>query len=248
AGIAHNLVNVRIDKRFPGHAYKVGNGLLGLGQMMFAKVILVSDDPAADPKDHQGFWRHVLSQAVPGRDSQFAKGPIDVLDHASRAWSYGSKLIVDGTRKHAEEGGADDFSPNPERTAAELPKRPEVLDQHQPPAATWFLTCDKQRAGQGAELLDWAVAQPGATDGVRLIATLGAEVDPRDFEECMWTLLNNIDPERDIRILNTPDGRPVFAVDATQKLAAEGFTRDWPEKLVMDESVRQRVDEIWPKR
>lgn len=248
AGIAHNLVNVRIDKRFPGHAYKVGNGLLGLGQMMFAKVILVSDDPAADPKDHQGFWRNVLSQAVPGRDSQFAKGPIDVLDHASRAWSYGSKLIVDGTRKHAEEGGADDFSPNPERTAAELPKRPEVLDQHQPPAATWFLTCDKQRAGQGAELLDWAVAQPGATDGVRLVAVLGAEVDPRDFEECMWTLLNNIDPERDIRILNTPDGRPVFAVDATQKLAAEGFTRDWPEKLVMDESVRQRVDEIWSKR
>src|SRR5690606_6570213 len=57
AGIAHNLVNVSIEKRFPGHAYKVANGLLGLGQMMFAKVVLVTDDPEVDVADHQGFWR-----------------------------------------------------------------------------------------------------------------------------------------------------------------------------------------------
>jgi 4-hydroxy-3-polyprenylbenzoate decarboxylase len=104
AGIAHNLVNVRIEKSYPGQAYKVANGLLGLGQMMFAKVILVTDVDVR-PQDHLEFWRAVLRHAVPGRDEQFAKGPIDVLDHASRAWSYGSKLVIDGTTKHREEGG-----------------------------------------------------------------------------------------------------------------------------------------------
>ena len=31
-------------------------------------------------------------------------GPIDVLDHASRAFTYGSKMGIDGTRKWKEEG------------------------------------------------------------------------------------------------------------------------------------------------
>ncbi len=31
-------------------------------------------------------------------------GPIDVLDHASRAFTYGSKMGIDATRKWKEEG------------------------------------------------------------------------------------------------------------------------------------------------
>ena len=31
-------------------------------------------------------------------------GPVDVLDHSSRAFSYGSKMGIDATRKLPEEG------------------------------------------------------------------------------------------------------------------------------------------------
>jgi 4-hydroxy-3-polyprenylbenzoate decarboxylase len=31
-------------------------------------------------------------------------GPIDVLDHSSRAFTYGSKMGIDATRKWPEEG------------------------------------------------------------------------------------------------------------------------------------------------
>jgi 4-hydroxy-3-polyprenylbenzoate decarboxylase len=31
-------------------------------------------------------------------------GPVDVLDHASRGFTYGSKMGIDGTRKWKEEG------------------------------------------------------------------------------------------------------------------------------------------------
>lgn len=244
AGIAHNLVNVVIEKHYPGQAYKVANGLLGLGQMMFAKVILVTDEEIR-PQDHLGFWRTVLRHAVPGRDSQFAKGPIDVLDHSSRAWSYGSKLIVDGTRKHWEEGEPVVWQPNPERSQAELPNHAEILRQHQVAGGFWFITTRKERAGQGRHLVEWAARQPEAS-GVRLIAALDHETDPTDFEDCIWTLLNNIDPERDVQIIATPEG-PVFAMDGTPKLASEGFSRDWPEKITMTDEVKRKVDALLAK-
>ncbi len=247
AGIAHNLVHVSIEKRYPGQAYKVANGLLGLGQMMFAKVVLVSDDPEVDVTDHQGFWRAVLARAVPGRDSQFAKGPIDVLDHSSRAFSFGSKLIIDGTRKHPEEGGDVPFEANVERPKEKLPAHAEVVDQHQLTGGFWFITTRKTRADQGRHLGEWAARHP-LSQGVRLIAVVDESVDPRDFEEVMWTLLNNIDPERDVQVIDDSFGSGArFVMDGTPKLPAEGFDRGWPEKLRTTAEVRAWVDETWPR-
>ncbi len=40
----------------------------------------------------------------PERDARFSMGPVDVLDHASRAFTYGSKMGLDATRKFPEEG------------------------------------------------------------------------------------------------------------------------------------------------
>lgn len=246
AGIAHNLVNVVIRKAYPGQAYKVANGLLGLGQMMFAKVVLVTDADVA-PQDHGGFWRTVLANAVPGRDSAFAKGPIDVLDHASRAWSYGSKLLIDGTVKHPEETGGDetDWTPGPERDGKALPAHAEVLDQHQPGGGFWFLTTRKTRAGQGRHLGEWAVRQ-AAAEGVRWIAVLDETTDPRDFEDVVWTMLNNIDPERDVQVI-AGRGGPTWVVDATPKTAAEGFDRPWPDKITLPPELIDRVAPIAEK-
>jgi 4-hydroxy-3-polyprenylbenzoate decarboxylase len=243
AGIAHNLVNVVIEKSYPGQAYKVANGLLGLGQMMFAKVLLVTDE-AIKPQDHLNFWRTVLKHALPGRDSQFAKGPIDVLDHSSRSWSYGSKLIVDGTRKHQEEGSPQVWQPNPERMAKNLPQHPEILDQHQITGGFWFIITKKVRANQGQELGQWAIQQEAAK-GVKLIAVLDHETNPRNFEDCIWTLLNNIDPERDIQILSNIASEPAFVMDGTPKLPEEGFSREWPEKITMSAEIKHKVDQLF---
>lgn len=270
AGIAHNLVNVVIEKGYPGQAYKVANGLLGLGQMMFAKVILVTDEDVP-PQDHLGFWRTVLRNALPGRDEQFAKGPIDVLDHASRAWSYGSKLVIDGTVKHREEGGAGlgvgapevageaqrrsdaprregtpapTWEPNPERPADELPDHAEILDQHQVAGGFWFIATRKTRADQGRHLGEWAARHPAA-HGVRLIAVVDHETDVRDFEDVMWTMLNNIDPERDVQVVANGDPTDAaWVLDATPKLASEGFVRPWPDKITMPDDVTRRMAEL----
>lgn len=102
-GIFHNLVFVSIDKQYPGQAYKVMNALWGAGLMSLAKVLVVVDKDV-NVQDPQEAWWVALNNIDPERDARFTMGPIDVLDHSSRAFSYGSKLGLDATRKWPEEG------------------------------------------------------------------------------------------------------------------------------------------------
>jgi 4-hydroxy-3-polyprenylbenzoate decarboxylase len=102
-GIFHNLVFVSIDKQYPGQAYKVMNALWGQGLMALAKVIIVLDRDV-NVRNVQEAWWVALNHIDPERDVRFSMGPIDVLDHSSRAFTYGSKMGIDATRKWPEEG------------------------------------------------------------------------------------------------------------------------------------------------
>jgi len=102
-GIFHNLVFVSIDKQYPGQAYKVMNALWGQGLMALAKVIVVLDKQV-DVRNVQEAWWVALNHIDPERDVRFSMGPIDVLDHSARGFTYGSKMGIDATRKWPEEG------------------------------------------------------------------------------------------------------------------------------------------------
>ncbi len=102
-GIFHNLVFVSIDKKYPGQAHKVMNALWGQGLMSLAKVLVVVDKHV-NVQDPQEAWWIALNNIDPERDTRFTMGPVDVLDHASRAFTYGSKMGIDATRKFPEEG------------------------------------------------------------------------------------------------------------------------------------------------
>lgn len=102
-GIFHNLVFVSIDKQYPGQAYKVMNAMWGQGLMSLAKVIIVLDKEV-DVRNEKEAWWVALNHIDPERDVRFSMGPIDVLDHSSRAFTYGSKMGIDATRKWPEEG------------------------------------------------------------------------------------------------------------------------------------------------
>ena len=101
-GIFHNLVFVSIDKQYPGQAWKVMNALWGMGLMSLAKVLVVLDKDV-NVKDPDEAWWVALNNIDPERDTRFSMGPVDVLDHASRAFTYGSKMGIDATTKWKEE-------------------------------------------------------------------------------------------------------------------------------------------------
>jgi 4-hydroxy-3-polyprenylbenzoate decarboxylase len=102
-GIFHNLVFVAIDKQYPGQAYKVMNAMWGQGLMSLAKVLVVVDRDVNVRNPDEAWWI-ALNNIDPERDVRFTKGPVDVLDHASQHFSFGSKMGIDGTRKWKEEG------------------------------------------------------------------------------------------------------------------------------------------------
>jgi len=102
-GIFHNIVFVSIDKKYPGQAWKVMNGMWGAGLMSLAKVLVVVDK-WVDVQDADAAWWVALNNIDPERDARFTLGPVDVLDHSSRAFTFGSKMGIDATKKLPEEG------------------------------------------------------------------------------------------------------------------------------------------------
>ncbi|THF68786.1 menaquinone biosynthesis decarboxylase [Deinococcus sp. Arct2-2] len=254
AGVAHNLVVVGIDKKYPGHAYKVANGLFGLGQMMFAKVIVVVDKDVP-VNNFEAVWREVAARAVPGRDTLVTRGPSDVLDHSSRGWGYGGKLILDATTKLPEEVGsalssrdhqgtdgteAVTFAP---RASLDLPAFEGVKAQRQTDDGYWLVAFHKTRPCQARELAEAFAAHP-ASAGVRHLLICDELTDVHDIQDVWWTILNNIDAERDVWTLPTKTGA-LLAWDGARKLPEEGFVREWPPKIEMEQSVKNRVDARW---
>jgi 4-hydroxy-3-polyprenylbenzoate decarboxylase len=102
-GVFHNCMILSIDKRFPGHAKKVMSSIWGFGQMMFSKYVIVVDKHVDVQDLSQVAW-HVFNDTDPRRDMMFADGPLDILDHATPMWGYGSKVGIDATKKWPEEG------------------------------------------------------------------------------------------------------------------------------------------------
>ena len=103
--VFHNLMIVSIKKSYPGQARKVMHAIWSLGQAMFTKCIIVVDEDC-DVQNIPEVVLRVANNIDPERDIQFALGPVDSLDHASRLPNYGSKMGVDATRKWKAEGFA----------------------------------------------------------------------------------------------------------------------------------------------
>jgi 4-hydroxy-3-polyprenylbenzoate decarboxylase len=102
-GVFHNCVLISINKAFPGHARKVMNALWGMGQMMFAKFIVVVDHDVDVQNVPEVMWK-VFNNVDPKRDMMLTEGPLEVLDHSAPLPLFGSKMGIDATKKWVSEG------------------------------------------------------------------------------------------------------------------------------------------------
>jgi 3-polyprenyl-4-hydroxybenzoate decarboxylase len=74
--------------------------------------------------------------------------------------------------------------------------------------------------------------------------------DLRDFLKLLVSkeLLKHIKAEAD-PVLEHASDIPAYGgkmgIDATKKLPSEGFTREWPDEIVMSEDIRKLVTERW---
>ncbi len=135
----------------------------------------------------------------------------------------------------------------------------EVVDYHMPPEGVFhnlmIVSIRKQYPGHARKVMHaiWGMGQAMFT---KCIVVVDADVDVHDLREVCWKALNHIDPQRDIEfvmgpvdILDHASRLPGYGshmgIDATTKLAGEGFARRWPEEVAMTPEIKALVDRKW---
>jgi len=136
---------------------------------------------------------------------------------------------------------------------------PEIVDVNLPVEGVFhnlmLVSIRKSYPGHARKVMNgiWALGQAMFT---KCIVVVDEDVDVQNIGEVVLKVFNNIDPERDIQFTlgpvdsldhasRLPNFGSKMGIDATRKWAAEGFTRPWPDEILMDETTKALVDKKW---
>lgn len=246
-GVFHNIVIASIRKSYAGQAAKTFSALWGAGQMMFNK-IMVAVDEEVNPHDARAVMDAILHNTHPVNDIVFARGPMDVLDHASRNFAFGGKMGIDATKKLPQEV----------QEASPTPWEPVI-------SPTWDgLNCNTALTSSGIPVLIVGVEKAGGHnihtyhaslceryDFSQLHYLIYIDIEALDLpiSDIVWLSANNIDPIRDVFHRTDASGLPCQPLvwDGTRKTAKEDqFARQWPNIIAMDDNTIGEVDALWP--
>jgi 4-hydroxy-3-polyprenylbenzoate decarboxylase len=252
AGVFHNIVLTKIEKSFPGQGLKIMTSLWGAGQMMFNKImVVISSD--VDLNDYRAVAREVSQRTDPVQDIQFIKGPVDILDHSSRRYSFGSKIGIDATVKCPEE--SEETSSKSLKLFIDTPvilkTYPEVVainDAYLSEGISLVVMLVKKNRICHVREITTEFIKRGLIRDIKFMLFLDPEVDLSSSSDVAWIAGNNIDPMRDCFNPVTEKGEffPLMVMDGTRKTERyDRFTRDWPNIIVMDELTINKVNEKW---
>ena len=249
-GVFHNCVIVSIKKRFPGHGKKVVNSLWGMGQMMYAKMIIVVDADI-NPHDTKAVAKQVFESLDMTKDLVFSQGPLDALDHASSTDHYGYRLGVDATRKFDVEGTESkwDIKIQDDMTAY-LSTHEKILNFDYPMSdvlqGCLVVSIKKESKDDVRQFIEELWSQD-AMKYNKFLIVVDEDVDSTDTSKVAWKVFNNIDAMRDLVIREVPSEQfgHRLGIDATKKLAMDGHQRVWPDDIVMSDDVKEKVTRRW---
>lgn len=137
---------------------------------------------------------------------------------------------------------------------------PEIVDMNLPVEGGFqnlaIVSIRKAYPGQGKKVMNalWGLGHMMML--TRVLIVVDEDVDVQDPRTVAWFVLNNLDAQHDVVMMPGPvddldhgSYMPALGmkvgVDATRKTAAEGYTRQWPPDMIMDEATRARVDARW---
>ncbi|EXI68666.1 MAG: 3-octaprenyl-4-hydroxybenzoate carboxy-lyase [Candidatus Accumulibacter adjunctus] len=137
---------------------------------------------------------------------------------------------------------------------------PEIVDFYLPPEGCSYrlaaVSLRKQYPGHAKRVMFgiWSFLRQFMY--TKFIIVVDEDVDVRDWKEVIWAMTTRVDAARDTLIVeNTPIDYLDFAspvaglgskmgIDATNKWPGE-TAREWGRPIVMDATVKRRVDEMW---
>ncbi len=250
AGVAHNFTVVNIEKSYPGQAIKVMHSLWGAGQMMFNKVLVVVDEDV-DIHDNSSLLKVFTDNFNAEYSIHFSKGPMDVLDHSSTKFAFGSKLGIDLTKPLPEEVDSDNklklssekFNIEELEGISEVVDYKSLLDEISIPMLLLNVKKDCEFDKQN---LQKKLKQLTGISKFKMIFIFNEGADLSDFFTLIWLIGGNLEPERDVSILNSVDENSTVFVDATFKTEShDNFKRDWPNVVTMDSETILGIDKNW---
>ncbi|MCX6284518.1 MAG: UbiD family decarboxylase, partial [Bacteroidetes bacterium] len=250
-GVFHNIVLASIHKQYPGQAIKVMSSLWGAGQMMFNKIMAIFE-AGTDLNDYKQLARLISIHTDPVEDIHFIQGPVDILDHSSRRYGFGSKIGLDATLKTAEEG-----TDTPARGAPYIDEKGILSAIHSITSANTDLILDgisvilfsviKTRPAE-IRAIARQINEEGYIKNVSFIVFVDHFLDVRNLSTLCWIVANNLDPMRDCFYTEQDNGikYPVLFADGTMKSPGiDHFAREWPNVIVMDEKTISTIDSKW---
>lgn len=250
-GVFHNITVVTLAKEYPGHARRVMSAVWGQGQMSFCKAVVLVD-ASVDLRQPDRILRTILDEVDLDTDLYLSEGILDVLDHSAPEALFGGKLGIDATRRVEGE------KPRPARRHDGLVPSLEALHEaaaavspllkgvHAPDLRVknriLLLNFHKDGKETGRNLAGPLLRHHGF-EAFSILVLYDGAIDLKDGSLVLWKVFNNVDPKRD---LIRGEGRIV--IDATKKGPEDGHLREWPDDIVMDpavvERVRQRAKEL----
>lgn len=136
---------------------------------------------------------------------------------------------------------------------------PEVVDMDLPMEGVFHnmavVSINKKYPGQARKVM-YALWGMGQMSFTKMIVIVDSWVDVHNPSEVVWRIGNNVDPKRDVVILEGPldvlehaSDRPAFGgklgIDATKKLPMDGFSRQWPPDIEMSPEIQDLVSRRW---
>ena len=138
---------------------------------------------------------------------------------------------------------------------------PEIVDMNLPVHGVFhnlaIISIKKEYPAHARKVMHalWGLGQMMFT---KTLIIVDHDVNIHDLTEVTWVVGNSIDPKRDTVFVDGPvdvldHAAPALGfgskmgIDATRKWRSEGFEREWPDPIVMDDSTKQYIDSIWQK-
>lgn len=249
-GVFHNLVITSINKEYAGQGQKVMNAMWGAGQMMFNKILAITDKEV-DINDYKKLAQYVFRNINPANDIYFSQGPMDVLDHSCSKLGFGGKMCIDGTKKWDEEL-AEPLAPfklHRNFSAEAIKSRNEEIKGINATLATnmdipvLLVSVKKARKGH-VEELHKTICEQEELQGIKMVIYVEHTVDVSHIGDTLWRFCNNLDPKRDHFYGGAE--KNIIGLDGTRKTKElDGFDRPWPNIIVADEPTIKSVDEKW---
>lgn len=246
AGVAHNLVIVKINKSYPGQGRKAIGSFYGAGQLMLTKyLIIVSGD--VDIRSYRDLAIHVFKNTDFRYDLIFTSGPLDILDHSSDTFAFGGKLGIDATEKSDKEISGRSASINSSSiniknrikdTIRNYSGKINIVDDLPVAIAELHQNDDPMSSEKAKEYFK----KKDIKSLFRLVLAVDHTVDIGDHFMVAWQILGNSDPIRDIELI---DDNTLFIDGTIKPYHSKGFPRRWPNIVCSDKGTIEKIDNKW---